>query len=79
MTWFLRIFVGLTLLTLFALSVSRPALASDFPRHAIRCDGRDMEYVVYVPLAAKDPLPVLMLLHGAGDEAESIRARVARC
>lgn len=30
-----------------------------------------MEYVVYVPLAAKDPLPVLMLLHGAGDEAEN--------
>ena len=46
--------------------------ASEFPRHAVRCDQRDMEYVVYVPSAtAKSPLPTLILLHGAGDEAEN--------
>ena len=36
----------------------------------VGCDGRDMEYVVYIPAHANGPLPVLMLLHGAGDEAE---------
>ena len=75
MTWFLRISVDLTLLTLFAFSFSLPAQSNDFPRYSIRCDGRDMEYVVYIPANANRPLPVLMLLHGAGDEAENfIRA-----
>jgi predicted esterase len=68
MTWLLRIFVCPTLLTLFALAL--PGVASEFPRQAVRCDGRDMEYVVYIPANANGPLPVLMLLHGAGDEAE---------
>jgi poly(3-hydroxybutyrate) depolymerase len=73
MTWLLRISVCLTPLTLFAFSfsLSPPAFATEFPRHARRCDGRDMEYVVYVPTNATGPLPVLMLLHGAGDEAEN--------
>jgi predicted esterase len=30
-----------------------------------------MEYVVYVPAGPPGPLPVLMLLHGAGDRAEN--------
>ena len=54
-----------------ALAATVPARAGDFPRHAIRCDGRDMEYVSYVPPAATGPLPVLVLLHGAGDLAEN--------
>jgi poly(3-hydroxybutyrate) depolymerase len=63
------------LLTLFAFAFSLPALASDLPRHTLNCDGRDMEYVVYVPANPAGPLPVLMLLHGAGDHAENfIRA-----
>ena len=57
--------------TLFALAFSLPALASDLPRQALRCDSRDMEYVVYVPAGPPGPLPVLMLLHGAGDRAEN--------
>lgn len=59
------------LLTLFALAFSLPALAGDLPRQALRCAGRDMEYVVYVPANPPGPLPVLMLLHGAGDRAEN--------
>jgi predicted esterase len=67
-----RTLLGLLLCTLAASSLTQ---ASDFPRHAIRCDQRDMEYVVYVPANANGPLPVLMLLHGTGDEAENfIRA-----
>jgi poly(3-hydroxybutyrate) depolymerase len=74
MTWAVHISVRRTVIFL-TLALSLPALASDFPRHALSCDGRDMEYVVYVPANATGPLPVLMLLHGAGDEAENfIRA-----
>ena len=48
------------------------ANAADFGRHSIRCDQRDMEYVAYVPTATTAaPLPVLVLLHGAGDQAEN--------
>jgi poly(3-hydroxybutyrate) depolymerase len=55
-----------------ALWLVSSANAADFGRHSIRCDQRDMEYVAYVPTAtATAPLPVLVLLHGAGDQAEN--------
>jgi|SRR5208337_1778990 len=54
------------------LAIATPANARDFSHHAVRCDQRDMEYVVYIPpYAANGPLPVLLLLHGAGDQAEN--------
>jgi poly(3-hydroxybutyrate) depolymerase len=56
---------------LFALSVTSLAIASDFTRQTIRCDERNIEYFVYVPPDAKGLLPVLLLLHGAGDQAEN--------
>jgi predicted esterase len=76
MTWPVRISARWTLLTFLACALSLPTLASDFSRHAVRCDQRDMDYVVYVPPgAATGLLPVLVLLHGAGDQAENfIRA-----
>jgi predicted esterase len=44
--------------------------ANDLPRHTVRCDDRAMEYVMFVPPgAANEKLPVLLLLHGAGDQA----------
>jgi predicted esterase len=52
------------------LSLIASASASDFARHTVRCE-RDIEYVAYVPPAANAPLPVLILLHGAGDRAEN--------
>jgi len=58
------------ILLLFLLAAAPRALADDLSRHSIRCDQRDMEYVVYLPPDAKGPLPVLVLLHGAGDQAE---------
>jgi predicted esterase len=71
MTWHFRLSTRRALVTFFACALSLPALASDFTRHAIRCDHRDMEYLAYVPAeAANQPLPVLLLLHGAGDQAE---------
>ena len=57
------------LLCMFA--AASPAPASDFTRHTIRCAERDMQYVAYVPSVTPGPLPVLVLLHGAGDQAES--------
>lgn len=54
-----------------ALALTASARAADFPRHTIRCDERDMEYVAYIPPAAQGSLPVLILLHGAGDQAEN--------
>jgi poly(3-hydroxybutyrate) depolymerase len=51
------------------LAFAAPANASDFARHTVRCE-RDMEYVTYVPPAVSTPMPVLILLHGAGDRAE---------
>ena len=71
-----RISICGTLAAFFAcalsLSLTTPANAGNFTRHAVRCDQRDMEYVVYVPpAAANGPLPVLLLLHGAGDQAEN--------
>ncbi len=46
--------------------------ANDLAKRTIRCDGRDMDYVVFVPLNSSDAvLPVLVLLHGAGDRAEN--------
>jgi predicted esterase len=56
---------------IFAGGLGLTANASDLTRHTARCE-RDMEYVVYVPpAAANGPLPTLLLLHGAGDEAEN--------
>lgn len=70
MTCPFRISTRRVLLAFFACWLSLPTLASDFTRHAVRCDQRDMEYVVYVP-PANGALPVLLLLHGAGDQAEN--------
>ena len=59
-------------LSLCTLAVTLSAQATDLARHTVRCDQRDMEYVAYVPPAATNgPLPVLVLLHGAGDQAEN--------
>jgi predicted esterase len=69
--WILQITTCRPMLTLFALALSLPAFATDFPRHTIRCDGRDMEYVDYVPQPTNGAQPVLVLLHGAGDQAEN--------
>ena len=71
-----RLGLGLILILIASflgtLVVTISAQAGDFPRHAVRCDERDMEYVSYVPpVAANRPLPALVLLHGAGDQAEN--------
>jgi predicted esterase len=73
MTWLLGISTRRALQLCFAcaLLLASSLNASEFPRHAVRCDQRDMEYVVYLPTAANSPLPVLILLHGAGDQAEN--------
>jgi predicted esterase len=71
MTWPFQLSARWALLTFFACAFSLPALASDFTHHAIRCDQRDMDYLAYVPAdAGNKALPVLLLLHGAGDQAE---------
>lgn len=55
---------------LIALAIRVPASAADIPGHTVRCGDRTMEYQVFVPpTAANSPLPVLLLLHGAGDKA----------
>jgi phospholipase/carboxylesterase len=60
------------LVLLSALFGTSTAFAADFTHHKIQCDTRDMEYVLYVPpFAANRPLPVIVLLHGAGDQAEN--------
>jgi poly(3-hydroxybutyrate) depolymerase len=43
---------------------------SDFSRRSVSCEGRKMEYLSFLPPSWSDhPLPVVLLLHGAGDEA----------
>jgi polyhydroxybutyrate depolymerase len=61
---------------LSALFGSSTASAADFTHRKFQCDTRDMEYVLYVPPpAANQLLPVIVLLHGAGDQADNfIRA-----
>ena len=57
-------------LTLLSAVVPIHMSASDFPRHKVPCEGRKMEYLSYAPPSSGDQaLPVLLLLHGAGDEA----------
>ncbi len=60
--------VAILLCTLTAVS---PATGSDLRPHTIRCAERDMQYVAYIPSVTAAPLPVLVLLHGAGDQAEN--------
>lgn len=46
--------------------------ASELPRHSVRCDKRQMDYLVFMPKGAPSgPLPSVLLLHGAGDRAET--------
>jgi polyhydroxybutyrate depolymerase len=59
-------------LLLSMLLVISAAFAADFTHRKIQCDTRDMEYVAYIPpAAANQPLPVIVLLHGAGDQADN--------
>lgn len=44
---------------------------SQLSHRIVRCDERNMEYFAYIPPDAKGSLPVLVLLHGAGDQAEN--------
>jgi len=63
-------------LTVLLLILAATSWAADntFSRRVIRCDERSMEYVAYIAPDAKGPLPVLVLLHGAGDQAENFAA-----
>lgn len=56
----------------FALVTARLVNAVDLPRHTVRCEKRQMEYLLAVPNGApNEAFPVLLLLHGAGDRAEN--------
>jgi len=60
--------------SLLAFVILMPGLlsAGDLPRHTVRCGTRQMEYLLSVPKPApNEPLPALLLLHGAGDRAEN--------
>jgi poly(3-hydroxybutyrate) depolymerase len=50
---------------------SATALATSLPPHSVDCGTRQMEYRLFVPTEGSDPLPALLLLHGAGDRAEN--------
>src|SRR4051812_49038303 len=57
-------------LAFFLLSLSTMLFANDFVSHKVDYHDRKMEYLSFVPPSNSDhPLPVLLLLHGAGDEA----------
>ena len=67
---------GLLPLLACVVLAGRLMCASDLPRHRVDCGKRAMEYLSFAPKGAGDqPLPALLLLHGAGDRAENfIRA-----
>jgi poly(3-hydroxybutyrate) depolymerase len=45
--------------------------ADDLARRSVRCDRWPMEYLLFVPPGqSSTPLPTVLLLHGAGDQAE---------
>ncbi len=57
-------------LIFFLVALPMRLSASDFPRHKVKCEEREMEYLLFVPpSSARQSLPALLLLHGAGDEA----------
>src|SRR5271157_2309288 len=67
-----REFSRTLLLILACILLTSSLSASELPRHSVRCDKRQMEYLVFVPEGAPSgPFPVLLLLHGAGDRAEN--------
>jgi predicted esterase len=56
-----------------SLAIQVAASGAEFPDRTVRCGDRMMGYQVFVPPpVANTPLPVLLLLHGAGDQAANI-------
>ena len=66
-----RFAISVTFLTLLPIYAS----AVEFSRHTVECVDRKTEYRSFAPAPSTgEPLPVLLLLHGAGDEAPNFIA-----
>jgi predicted esterase len=58
--------LGIAAVTLAAISVPPSFAASDIRSRTLRCGDAQYQYLLFSP-ASKQPLPAILLLHGAGD------------
>jgi polyhydroxybutyrate depolymerase len=64
---------GLAFVFLHARAPVRPALSAEVISHRLTIGGRERRYLTYVPARLRHHAPLLVVLHGAGQDAEAMR------
>jgi polyhydroxybutyrate depolymerase len=60
---------------LYAPAPARPELGADVARQSVTVQGREREYLSYLPPGLKPGAPLVIVLHGSGQTGEVIRQR----
>jgi polyhydroxybutyrate depolymerase len=60
---------------IYAPAPARPALGADVARQSVTAQGRDREYLSYLPQGLKPGAALVIVLHGSGQSGQLIRQR----